>query len=270
MPVANLPGALQMYYEDDNFTDPWTQPETVILHHGNAKNSQLWYRWVPLLADNYRVIRVDARGFGRSTVPAPGYHWSLEGFATDLVHLMDYLGIDRAHVVGETIGGTIGLQFASQYPERLRTLTACTSPYKFRGVQSYLDYYTLVQEQGVAAWVQQTAERRLEPGQANPQHNAWYVQQMSQTSQQVVLETLAYLSTVDLTPILPQITAPTLIMVGEHSSMNTPERTHSMVQLLPHGTLVVVPGAGGYVQHSAPTQCVGIWREFVQTHGRVA
>jgi pimeloyl-ACP methyl ester carboxylesterase len=72
MPIAQLPGNLQMYYEDDDFTDPWTTAETVILHHGNAKNARLWYAWVPLLARDYRVIRVDARGFGRSSIPAWG------------------------------------------------------------------------------------------------------------------------------------------------------------------------------------------------------
>jgi pimeloyl-ACP methyl ester carboxylesterase len=78
-----------------------------------------------------------------------------------------------------------------------------------------------------------------------------------------VLETLAYLSTVDLTPILPQITTPALVMVGELSAMNTPERAQRLVELLPHGTLVQVPGASGYVQHSAPRQCVAIWKDFV-------
>lgn len=265
MPIAQLPGNLQMYYEDDDFTDPWTTAETVILHHGNAKNSRLWYAWVPLLARDYRVIRVDARGFGRSSIPAPGYHWSLEGFATDLIHLMDQLGIDKAHVVGETIGGTIALQFAYQFPNRLYTVTTATSPYKFRGVRSYLDYHDLVQEQGVEAWVRQTADRRLEPGKSDPQHSAWYVQQMSQTAQHVVLETLAYLATVDLTPILPQITAPALVLVGEGSTMNTSDRTRSLAELLPKGRLVEVPGASGYVQHSAPAQCVAIWRDFVKT-----
>jgi pimeloyl-ACP methyl ester carboxylesterase len=140
-----------------------------------------------------------------------------------------------------------------------------TSPYKFRGVQSYLDYYNLVKERGVEAWVRQTADRRLEPGQSNPQHSEWYVQQMSQTAPHVVLETLAYLATVDLTPILPQITTPALVLVGERSTMNTADRTRSLAELLPKGRLVEVPGASGYVQHSAPAQCVAIWRDFVKT-----
>ena len=52
-----------------------------------------------------------------------GYPWSLEGFATDLVHLMDHLGVDKAHLIGETIGGTIALEFAYRLPERLHTVT---------------------------------------------------------------------------------------------------------------------------------------------------
>ena len=102
MPTAHLPGDLLMHYDDDAYTDPWSPAETVILHHGNAKSAKLWYGWVPLLARDYRVIRIDARGFGRSSVPPPGYPWSLGGFSTDLVHLMEHLDIDKAHLIGET------------------------------------------------------------------------------------------------------------------------------------------------------------------------
>src|SRR2546428_8543076 len=118
MPTAQLPGNLRLYYEDDDFTDPWAASETVILHHGNAKNSQLWYAWVPLLAGGYRVIRLDARGFGKSSIPEPGYPWSLEGFATDVLHLIDYLQIDKAHLVGATIGGRLRHTFPIQFLPR--------------------------------------------------------------------------------------------------------------------------------------------------------
>ena len=144
-------------------------------------------------------------------------------------------------------------------------MTTCTSPYTFRGVPAYLDHYKIVKEHGVEAWVRQTASRRLEPGASDPLHQEWYAQEMSRTAQHVVLETLAYLATVDLTPILPKITTPALVLVGERSTMNTPDRAQGLAALLPRGRLVEVPGAGGYVQHSAPAQCVGVWREFVRS-----
>src|SRR4051812_38639240 len=118
MPFAKLAGSLEMYYEDHCFADPWRDVSTVILHHGYAKNSRHWYAWVPLLARHHRVIRFDARGAGKSSVPSPGYDWSIDGFADDTAHLMDHLNIAKAHIIGETLGGTIALQFAYRYPER--------------------------------------------------------------------------------------------------------------------------------------------------------
>ena len=186
-----------MHYEDDDYTDPWRLPETVVLHHGNAKSSRLWYAWVPMLARQYRVVRPDARGFGRSSVPPEGYDWSLSNFGSDLLALLDYLELDKVHLIGETVGGTISLQFAHEHPERLKSLTVCTSPYKFAGVSTYQDYYRLVQEEGVAGWARATGDRRVDPN-SDPAHHQWYIEQMSNTSQRVVLETLAYLSTQDL------------------------------------------------------------------------
>lgn len=267
MPFVKLDDTLEMYYEDDDYTDPWRKPETVVLHHGNAKSSRLWYAWVPLLARQYRVVRLDARGFGRSSIPPEGYDWSLSNFATDLLHLLDHLDLDKVHLVGETVGGTISLKFAHEHPERLLSLTVCSSPFKFVGVATYQDYYKLVQEEGVAAWAAKTAARRVEPGAANQAHSDWYVQQMSQTSQRVVLETLAYLATQDLTPVLPQIATPTLILVAENSVANDPSRTQAMADLLPNSQLRPISGTSGYVQHSAPERCVAEWREFI---GRIS
>lgn len=263
MPTARLDDTLELYYEDDDYTDPWRKPEAVVLHHGNAKNSRLWYAWVPLLARQYRVVRLDARGFGRSTVPPEGYDWSLSNFGTDLLRFLDYLGLEKVHLIGETVGGTISLQFAYEHPERLHSLTVCTSPYKFAGVATYQEYYRLVQEEGVPAWVRKTADRRIDPSRSDPAHHQWYIDQMSQTSQRVVLETLAYLSTQDLSDILPRVQTPTLILVAEHSVANSPDRTQGMAALLPNARLVEIPGTSGYVQHSAPEKCVEAWREFI-------
>ena len=107
-----------------------------------------------------------------------------------------------------------------------------------------------------------TGDRRVDP-RSNPAHHEWYIQQMSQTSQRVVLETLAYLATQDLSPILPLIQTPTLILVAENSVANDPSRTEGMARLMPNAKLMEIAGASGYVQHSAPEKCVAAWQEFV-------
>ena len=92
------------------------------------------------------------------------------------------------------------------------------------------------------------------------------MEQMAKTSARVVMETLAYLATQDLTPILPEVKTPTLVMVAENSAMNSNDRTAALTELMPDCRLVKIAGASGYVQHTAPEKCVEAWREFV---GRV-
>ena len=88
---VRLHDGAELFYTIDDFTDPWTQQETVVLHHGMAKNHKLWYAWIPILAQHYRVVRFDMRGMGQSSVPEPGYPWSLENFAKDLLGFLDQL-----------------------------------------------------------------------------------------------------------------------------------------------------------------------------------
>src|SRR5215475_14552421 len=112
---------LDMHYRVDDFTDPWRQPQTILMLHGNAESGLAWYAWVPKLARHYRVVRPDMRGFGQSTPMPRDYPWTLD-------RLMEHLGIDRFHLIGAKIGGTIARAFAARRPERLKTLTVIGTP----------------------------------------------------------------------------------------------------------------------------------------------
>jgi pimeloyl-ACP methyl ester carboxylesterase len=95
---------------------------TVIIIHGFTANSAFWYfTVVPLLAQDFRVITYDLRGHGRSDMPPNGY--SSAEMALDLLGMMDQLEIGKAHVIGHSFGGEIGLQCAVHFPERVRSLT---------------------------------------------------------------------------------------------------------------------------------------------------
>ncbi len=64
MPNFRPSADLDMHYRVDDFTDPWRQPPTILMLHGNAESGLAWYAWIPKLARHYRVVRPDMRGFG--------------------------------------------------------------------------------------------------------------------------------------------------------------------------------------------------------------
>jgi len=254
MPFAKTSDDLEMYYEVDDFTDPWTKPETIVLHHGNCKSTRFWYRWVPILARHYKVVRLEARGLGRSSVPPPGYQWSLKNFAQDLGRLLDYLNLDKVHLVGETVGGTISMQFSSDHPERVRSLTVCSSPFRFTDPY-YLDSARKAEKDGVLAWARESMKRRLDASKVGPEFVEWYANEMGKTSVRVVVETHDALVGNDLSEVLRRINVPTLLLSAESRPGYTREYVHEMEQLIPGSKLVVFSGTFGFVHHSEPEKC---------------
>src|SRR6195256_6332784 len=128
MPTLRGSPDLEMHYLVDDFTDPWTQPQTILLLHGNCESSAAWYAWVPHLARHFRVVRADMRGYGASTPMPRDFPWTLDVVIDDYVRLMDSLGVQRFHLVGAKIGGIIARAFAARRPERVTTLTVIGSP----------------------------------------------------------------------------------------------------------------------------------------------
>jgi pimeloyl-ACP methyl ester carboxylesterase len=95
-------------------------PDLVMLH-GLLGNLAIWHlRMAPLLRDNFRLTTYDLRGHGRSDVPPSGY--TTGDMANDLRNLMDALHIERARLVGHSLGADIALHFALQSPERVESM----------------------------------------------------------------------------------------------------------------------------------------------------
>src|SRR4051812_48147383 len=100
MSSFELSPGMTMHYRLDDFTDPWTTPETIVLLHGTAESGAAWYRWVPTLARRFRVVRPDMRGFGESTPMPRDFPWTLDLVIDDVLRLVDSLGARRFHLVG--------------------------------------------------------------------------------------------------------------------------------------------------------------------------
>ena len=110
MPVVDSNGA-RLWYDEHG------QGEAVLLLHGGLGDSGLWEPVVPLLGERFRVLRTDLRFFGRSVGPAAPWSW-----ADDVVGVLDELRIERAALVGLSLGGRIAFDVALAAPERLWAL----------------------------------------------------------------------------------------------------------------------------------------------------
>lgn len=109
-------GAALLAYEERGSGEP------LVLLHAGVADRRMWEQQVPAFATEYRVVVYDLRGYGDSTQPD-------EPFAPheDLRAVLDGLGIERAHILGASMGGTVALDFALAYPERLHALIVCGS-----------------------------------------------------------------------------------------------------------------------------------------------
>src|SRR5439155_183843 len=83
MPTFETSPGVNLHYQVDDFTDPWTEPETILLLHGNAESGLAWYAWVPRLARRFRTVRPDMRGYGASTPMPRDFKWSLDVIIDD-------------------------------------------------------------------------------------------------------------------------------------------------------------------------------------------
>jgi 3-oxoadipate enol-lactonase len=90
----------------------------ICLLHSGLSDSRSWEPVLPALASTHRVLRYDARGFGRSPVPTDPWDRTEDALA-----VLDAAGIERAHVIGNSMGATVSRALAILYPARVRSLT---------------------------------------------------------------------------------------------------------------------------------------------------
>lgn len=91
--------------------------QSIVLIHGGLLDSRMWEGQFKAFSPRYNVIRYDIRGYGRSALPKGNY-----SHVKDLQGLLKFLGIDQAHIIGLSLGGTIAIDFALDFPEKVLSL----------------------------------------------------------------------------------------------------------------------------------------------------
>jgi pimeloyl-ACP methyl ester carboxylesterase len=116
---------LELHGDSVAYQDVGTGSQALLLIHGMAGSSETWRGVIPQLSRKYRVVAPDLLGHGKSDKPRGDY--SLGAFAVWLRDLLDELGISRATVVGQSLGGGVAMQFVYQHPDYCQRLVLISS-----------------------------------------------------------------------------------------------------------------------------------------------
>ncbi len=263
MPILKSPG-LDQYYEVDDCSDPWTPAETILLLHGCAESGAVWYGWMPQMARNYRVVRPDMRGFGRSTPMARDFAWSLDVIIDDYLRLTDALGIARFHLVAAKIGGTIARAFAARHPDRVDTLTLIGTPLARRpGAEKIPALIEEFEKFGAQHWAERTMAGRL-GDRFPPAGVKWWTDFMGRTAVSTLIGFNRHINYVDVTPELARIRCPTLVVTTEESGLGSVENTRAWQQLIPQSTLLVLAGNSYHVAATHADECARAGPGFIE------
>jgi 3-oxoadipate enol-lactonase len=215
--------------------------------HGIGGNRTFWHPQIDAFASHFQAFAWDARGYGLSD----DYEGPLQfgDFGKDLLRVLDHFGQERVHLVGLSMGGMIAIDFCSNYPDRVATLTICNSSPGFKNnppekMEEFIrlrqkpllegkelkDIAPTVARSLVGKSAVATAYGRLEDGMASL-HKDSYLK---------TIETMARVSHLDVS----RIRVPTHVIASDEDVMTTPEVMRKMADSIPGAEFSVIAGAG--------------------------
>jgi pimeloyl-ACP methyl ester carboxylesterase len=262
MPSHRVTPDCELHYLVDDYSDPWREPATILMLHGNSESSAAWFAWVPHLARRYRVVRPDMRGFGASTPMPRDFPWTLDRICDDYIGLMDALGTRRFHVVAAKIGGTIARYFAARHPDRVLTLTVVGTPAPRRGVGPRAELVEEFERKGVESWARRTMAGRL-GDRFPPEGVEWWIRFMGRTATSTQVGFTPTIADADITDALPRIRCPTLVITTEGSALGSVEEVRAWQRIILRSELLVLPGNSYHVAASDADACARATLDFI-------
>jgi pimeloyl-ACP methyl ester carboxylesterase len=241
----------------------------VIFVHGFSLDTRTWDRQVDAFSEQYRIVRYDLRGFGRSSVPEQGVHYQHQ---SDLRALLDTLSIDRAAVIGQSLGGAVALDFVLQHPDRVSALVTVGSVMPGFDTPELAALSREIWAAGRTSGVEAASALLVDCALFN-------VANERPASRAVVREIVADYSGWHWTNRDPemwadpncearlgQIAPPTLIVIGERELHDMRQVADALVAGVPDARKVVLPGLGHLPNMEDAEAFNAVVLEFLNTH----
>lgn len=245
--------------------------EPVVLIHAGIANLRMWDDQATALRDDYRIVRYDTRGFGRTETDAVEF-----SNRRDIAALLDHLGEPSAHVVGLSRGGIIALDFALEFPSRVRSLVIAAGgisgyeppdeapPDTFEEPHKWLKAkdWAAISEWETAYWVDGPGQPkdRVDPALRAKIHD-WILTTYQAEKEEGTPQPLDP----PAAGRLDELRVPLLVMIGTLDDSGTRESMHHLARSVAGARLEVFDGAAHMLNLEQPARFNSLLRDFLAT-----
>jgi pimeloyl-ACP methyl ester carboxylesterase len=260
MPYLDLPDC-KLHYTIDDHTDPWTKPETVLFVHGFTESGEAWRAWVPHFSRDYRVLRIDQRGFGRSGAVPADYPLTTQRYVEDLAEVIRKLVQEPVHVVAGKSGGISVMVLAATHPDLVRSITVSCSPVTPPAAAGWIEE---MERDGMRGWARRTQRQRM--GTRMPEAGIeWWSQLMGETAVSTAHAYLRWVGGIDIRADIERIGCPTLV-IGTDTARRGRDVFESWQKTIPNSKLVMLPLDGYHAAATDPDLTARVTRDFIGKH----
>jgi len=237
----------------------------VILLHGWLGSWGLWQETMTFLGQSYRTYALDFWGFGESGKKRNSY--AIQDFVSLVNQFMDQLGISQAPLVGHSMGGTVSLSTAIQFPNRVRKVVVIGSPIVGSSLSLLLKLFGRRPIAFVVyknLWAFRLFYRLLAPVYTRDRRWPQMMDRdLSSTTLESFLLSIASLRKTDLRPLLNQVQVPVMGMYGDRDIVVHPAQWKAMADGIPQARIQRYSKAGHFIMLDEPNSFMETLRSFL-------
>jgi len=244
----------------------------LLLGHGLLFDHRMWAALVPALAQEHRLLVVDVRGHGRSSVAGA---FRMEDLAADWLAILDAEGVERATLVGLSMGGMTALRFALMSPGRVQALALLDTSAQPEAVWRQLKYGSLIRiwkRLGTNRIISFLVGQVLFGGTTRKRNPSLVARELAQIfakrAEDLEPAIAAVVGRGDVSDRLDTIMRPTLVVVGAEDAACPPSCSRLIAKRILGAQLVELPGCGHMSTLEAPAAVLAALSPFLATHAR--
>jgi 3-oxoadipate enol-lactonase len=233
----------------------------LLLLHSIGTNLHVWDAPAELLEGRFRLIRIDQRGHGLTSVtPGPT---TIATLAEDALAALDALGIDAAHVAGLSLGGMVAQSIASLAPERTLSLIAVDTALAIPPPENWHARAAAIRAGGMAAIVEGVIPRWVTPAFLTDPAAGGLRQMLLRTDPEGYAAAAEAIAAADLTASTSALRLPTLVIVGDQDVATPLAAAEAIRDAIPGALLAVIANAAHISTIERPADVAGAISRFL-------